>query len=152
MRLSVTSISPPLKYLPVWQDYKAKGKTGGNGMCINILKQARCMEFCFTFHTRIQNSEYLYISRNHMALPTTLNTSTVIGYHWSTQLKVKSFTILPRKDHLELPVLITWQVIISKGHYITFEVQRGHQSNGLCLTNRVKCLTVLSPSQGFGQL
>ena len=125
-KLSVTPISPPLKYLLVWQDSKAEGETGGDGMCINILKQAGCMEFCFAFLTRIQNSECLCISRNHTALPRTLNTSTVMCDYWCTQLKGKSFTILPGKEHLELPVPVIWQVLNSKGHYIPFDVQRGH--------------------------
>lgn len=43
IKLSVTPISPLKKHLSVWQDSKAEGKTGGDGMCINILKQARCM-------------------------------------------------------------------------------------------------------------
>lgn len=69
-------------------------------MCTNILKQARHMEFCFTFHTRIQNSECLCIGRNHMALLRTLNTSRVTRDYRCTLPKGKSFTTLPGKEHL----------------------------------------------------
>lgn len=122
MKLSATPISPPLKYSPVWQDSKAEGKTGGDGMRINILKQARCMEFSFTFHTMIQYHECFCISRNYMALLRTRNTGTVMRGYWCTQLKGKSLAILSRKEDLELRALIIWQVITSKGQYII-----GHQ-------------------------
>lgn len=83
VKLSVTLISPLRKYLLVWQDSKAEENTGGHGMCISILKQAK---FYFTFPTRIQNSECLCIGRSHVILRT-LNTSTVMHDNLSAQLK-----------------------------------------------------------------
>lgn len=124
LKLSVTLISPLKKHLSVWQDSKAEAKTGCHG--ISILKQARCMQFYFTFPTRSQNSEVFVLVEvmwfwEHWIAQSCMTTSMP---SW------KAFTILPGKGHLELLVLTIWKVLISNRNYITFEMQSGHQIMG----------------------
>lgn len=54
---------------------------------------------------------------------------------WKERLSLVS--MLPRKQHPELPFLIIQHILTSEQLYITSEAQRGHQGKELCLTNSV---------------
>lgn len=127
IKLSVTLISPLKKPLSFWQGSKAEAKTGGHGMCISILKQAKWINSISLFLQgfRIGNGFVLVEVMwfwEHWILAQSCMTTGLPSWN--------AFTILPGKEHLELLVLIIWKVVIRNRNYSVFEMQSGHQIMG----------------------